>query len=181
MHSPRCYQYRGMQDWNETNDTGSIFLRVSFSSSNIIASRLLTFRFARLYLGIIPILLNAGTVTGFTLVGSIVSGQDIAAVNETANISVNVGIGIVCTLSFCLAFLGYRAVHVWQRWQWLPNFLAIVIAVGYGGKHLMNQADHDPASVKSVVGYGSLMAGYFMTFGGTVSDFTVYHDPKSSK
>jgi purine-cytosine permease-like protein len=114
-------------------------------------------------------------------VGSIVSGQAIAAVNETANISVNVGIGIVCTLSFCLAFLGYRAVHVWQRWQWLPNLLAIVIAVGYGGKHLMNQADHDPASVKSVVGYGSLMAGYFMTFGGTVSDFTVYHDPKSSK
>uniref|UniRef100_A0A0D2XX54 Purine-cytosine permease n=1 Tax=Fusarium oxysporum (strain Fo5176) TaxID=660025 RepID=A0A0D2XX54_FUSOF len=134
-----------------------------------------------LYLGIIPILLNAGTVTGFTLVGSIVSGQAIAAVNEKANISVNVGIGIVCTLSFCLAFLGYRAVHVWQRWQWLPNLLAIVIAVGYGGKHLMNQADHDPASVKSVVGYGSLMAGYFMTFGGTVSDFTVYHDPKSSK
>ncbi|RKK82570.1 hypothetical protein BFJ69_g3147 [Fusarium oxysporum] len=74
-----------------------------------------------LYLGIIPILLNAGTVTGFTLVGSIVSGQAIAAVNEKANISVN-----------CL-------------------------------------------------GYGSLMAGYFMTFGGTVSDFTVYHDPKSSK
>ncbi|KAH7222175.1 hypothetical protein BKA60DRAFT_594868 [Fusarium oxysporum] len=124
-----------------------------------------------LYLGIIPILLNAGTVTGFTLVGSIVSGQAIAAVNEKANISVNVGIGIVCTLSLCLAFLGYRAVHVWQRWQWLPNLLAIVIAVGYGGKHLMNQADHDPASVKR----------YFMTFGGTVSDFTVYHDPKSSK
>ncbi|KAF5532146.1 Purine-cytosine permease FCY22 [Fusarium napiforme] len=134
-----------------------------------------------LYLGIIPILLNAGTVTGFTLVGSIVSGQAIAAVNEKANISVNVGIGIVCTLSFCLAFLGYRAVHVWQRWQWLPNLVAIVIAVGCGGKHLINQADHEPASVKSVIGYGSLMAGYFMTFGGTVSDFTVYHDPKSSK
>ncbi|KAM0563253.1 hypothetical protein ACHAPJ_000971 [Fusarium lateritium] len=112
-----------------------------------------------LYLGVIPILLNAGTVTGFTLVGSIVSGQAIASVNEKANISVNVGIGIVCTLSFVMAFLGYRALHLWQRWQWLPNLIAITIAVGCGGKHLMNQASHGPATVKSVIGYGSLMAG----------------------
>jgi purine-cytosine permease-like protein len=102
-------------------------------------------------------------------------------VNGEANISVNVGIGIVCMLSFLLAFLGYRAVHVWQRWQWLPNLIAIAIAVGCGGKHLMDQADHGPATVKSVIGYGSLMAGYFITFGGTVSDFTVYHNPEESK
>ncbi|KIL92820.1 purine-cytosine permease fcy22 [Fusarium avenaceum] len=134
-----------------------------------------------LYLVAIPTLLNAGTVTGFTLVGSIVSGQAIASVNEKANISVNVGIGIVCTFSFFMAFLGYRAVHLWQRWQWVPNLIAITIAVGCGGKHLMNQTEHDPATVKSVVGYGGLMAGYFMTFGGTVSDFTVYHSNEASK
>ncbi|KAH6965880.1 permease for cytosine/purines, uracil, thiamine, allantoin-domain-containing protein [Fusarium venenatum] len=134
-----------------------------------------------LYLVIIPLLLNAGTVTGFTVVGSIVSGQAIAAVNKEANISINVGIGIVCILSFLLAFLGYRALHLWQRWQWLPSLIAIVIAVGCSGKHLVHQADHESATVKNVVGYGSLMAGYFMTFGGTVSDFTVYHSPEESK
>lgn len=135
----------------------------------------------RLYLGIIPILLNAGTVTGFTLAGSIVSGQAIAAVDEGANISVNIGIAIVCTLGFLTALLGYRAIHTWQRWQWLPNLVAIIIAVGCGGKHLVNQAETEPASVRGVVGYGSLMAGYFMTFGGTVSDFTTYHSPAGSK
>lgn len=135
----------------------------------------------RLYLGVIPLLLNAGTVTGFSLIGSIVSGQAIASVHEEANISVNVGIGIVCIISFLLAFMGYRTLHLWQRWQWLPNLVAIVIAVGCGGKHLVNQADHDPATVKNVIGYGSLMAGYFMTFGGTVSDFTVYHNPEEPK
>ncbi|KAF7542727.1 hypothetical protein G7Z17_g11329 [Cylindrodendrum hubeiense] len=88
-----------------------------------------------LFFGMIPLLLNAGTVTGFTLIGSIVSGQAIAAVNEGAHISVNVGIGI---------------------------------------------ADVGPATVKSVIGYGSLMAGYFMTFGGTASDFTAYHSPNGS-
>ncbi|KAM0432732.1 hypothetical protein ACHAPT_004434 [Fusarium lateritium] len=130
---------------------------------------------------IIPILLSAGTVTGFTLMGTIVSGQAIAAVNEKAAISVNVGIGIVCAISFLTALFGYRAIHAWQRWQWLPNLIAIVIATGCGGKQLMQQAEHEPATVKGVIGYGSLMAGYFMTFGGTVSDFTIYHDPKESK
>ncbi|RGP73505.1 purine-cytosine permease fcy22 [Fusarium sporotrichioides] len=134
-----------------------------------------------LYLVVIPLLLNAGTITGFTVVGSIVSGQAIAAVSKEANISVNVGIGIVCALSFLLAFLGYRTLHLWQRWQWIPSLIAIAIAVGCGGKHLMDQADHEPATVKNVVGYGSLMAGYFMTFGGTVSDFNVYHSPEESK
>lgn len=135
----------------------------------------------RLFFGMIPLLLNAGTVTGFTLIGSIVSGQAIAAVNQSAHVSVNVGIGIVCALSFVTALLGYRAIHMWQRWQWLPNLIGIVIAVGCGGKHLVHQADAGPATVKSVIGYGSLMAGYFMTFGGTASDFTAYHNPSGSK
>ncbi|KAK7431467.1 hypothetical protein QQZ08_001957 [Neonectria magnoliae] len=134
-----------------------------------------------LFFGMIPLLLNAGTVTGFTLIGSIVSGQAIAAVNQGAHVSVNVGIGIVCALSFVTAFLGYRAIHIWQWWQWLPNLIGIVIAVGCGGKHLVHQADAGPATVKTVIGYGSLMAGYFMTFGGTASDFTTYHSPKGSK
>ena len=130
----------------------------------------------------IPIILNAGTLTGFTLLGSILSGQSLAAVNGGAHISVNVGIGIVCAISFLTALLGYRAIHAWQRWQWIPSLLAIVIAVGCGGKDLMRQVEGNDATVRSVIGYGSLMAGYFLTFGGTASDFTIYHNPdKGSK
>ncbi|KAF7550037.1 hypothetical protein G7046_g8145 [Stylonectria norvegica] len=137
---------------------------------------------ARYYVGMIPILLNAGTLTGFTLLSSIVSGQTIAAIDSKAQVSVNVGIGIVCAVSFVTAVLGYRAIHAWQRWQWIPSLIAIVIAVGCGGKDLVRQAEAGPATVRGVVGYGSLMAGYFMTFGGTVSDFTIYHNPdKGSK
>ncbi|KAI5463340.1 hypothetical protein BGZ63DRAFT_412965 [Mariannaea sp. PMI_226] len=85
------------------------------------------------------------------------------------------------SFGFVTAFLGYRAIHLWQRWQWIPSLIGIVIAVGCGGKHLVNQAEKGPATVKAVVGYGSLMAGFFLTFGGTASDFTIYHNPKVSK
>lgn len=129
----------------------------------------------------IPVLLNAATLTGFSLLGSIVSGQTIAAINPDANISVDVGIGITCAISFVTALFGYRVIHVWQRWQWVPNLVALVIAVGCGGKDLVHQTKAEPATARQLISYGSLMAGYFITFGGTVSDFTIYHVPEKSK
>jgi purine-cytosine permease-like protein len=77
--------------------------------------------------------------------------------------------------------LGYKALHFWERWQWLPNLIAIVIAVGCGGKHLYLQAEVPPASASQVLSYGGLIAGYFITFGGTVSDYSIYHNPAASK
>jgi purine-cytosine permease-like protein len=129
----------------------------------------------------IPVLLNAATLTGFSLVGSIVSGQTIAAINPNAEISVDVGIGITCAISFVTALFGYRVIHIWQRWQWIPNMIALTIAVGCGGKELVHQARAEPATARQVISYGSLMAGYFITFGGTISDFTVYHMPDHPK
>ncbi|GJC79179.1 purine-cytosine permease fcyB [Colletotrichum liriopes] len=107
------------------------------------------------YLVSIPLLLNAATVTGFSLSSSIVGGQTLAAVNP-GHIDVKVGIVITCLVSFAASFVGYRALHMWERWQWLPNLVAIIL------------------------NYGGLMAGYFITFGGTASDFTAYHDPNKT-
>jgi purine-cytosine permease-like protein len=135
----------------------------------------------RLYLVIIPLLLNTATLTGFSLASAIVGGQSIAAVNPSANISVSVGIVIVCVVSFAASLLGYRTVHQWERYQWIPNIIAIVIAVGCGGKHLHKQAEVEPATAFQALSYGGLMAGYFMTFGGTVSDYSVYHHPDVRK
>ncbi|OBR12422.1 NCS1 nucleoside transporter [Colletotrichum higginsianum IMI 349063] len=123
------------------------------------------------YLVSIPLLLNAATVTGFSLSSSIVGGQTLAAVNP-GHIDVKVGIVIACLVSFAASFVGYRALHMWERWQWLPNLVAIVIAVGCGGKHLWKQAETPPPTAAQILNYGGLMAGYFITFGGTASDFT---------
>ncbi|GJC94104.1 NCS1 nucleoside transporter [Colletotrichum higginsianum] len=131
------------------------------------------------YLVSIPLLLNAATVTGFSLSSSIVGGQTLAAVNP-GHIDVKVGIVIACLVSFAASFVGYRALHMWERWQWLPNLVAIVIAVGCGGKHLWKQAETPPPTAAQILNYGGLMAGYFITFGGTASDFTAYHDPNKT-
>lgn len=128
----------------------------------------------------IPLLLNAATVTGFSLLSSIVGGQAIASLNPE-RVSNNVGIVIVCLGSFIVTFMGYKAVHWWERWTWIPNLIAIVITVGCGGKYLHMQTEVPPATVQQILSFGGLMAGYFITFGGCVGDYSIYHNPNVSK
>lgn len=123
-----------------------------------------------------PLLLNAATVTGFSLQSAIVGGQTIASLNPD-RVSVNVGIVIICLVSFAVSLLGFKALHFWERWTWIPNLISIVVAVGCGGKYLHLQTDAEPATPAQVLTYGGLIAGYFLTFGGTVSDYAVYLNP----
>lgn len=133
-----------------------------------------------LYVVTIPLLLNAATITGFSLIAAIVGGQTMAAVNP-GHVSVKVGIVVIIVISFVVSLLGVRALHAWERWSWIPNLIAIVVAVGCGGHFLFEQAEAPPAVASTVVSYGGLVAGYFLTFGGTASDYATYHNPKVSK
>ncbi|CAN8102725.1 unnamed protein product [Discula destructiva] len=133
-----------------------------------------------LYLAVVPLLLNAATVTGFSLVSAVVGGQSIAALDPD-HVSLSVGIVIVCLISFAASLLGYRALHIFNGWSWVPNLIAIIIAVGCGGKHLHLQSAVPAASASQVLSYGGLVAGYFLTFGGTVSDYSIYHDPRTAR
>ncbi|KAK3390945.1 permease for cytosine/purines, uracil, thiamine, allantoin-domain-containing protein [Podospora didyma] len=131
------------------------------------------------YLVTIPLLLNAATLTGFALVSSVVGGQTIASLNPD-NVSINIGIIITCLVSFGISLLGFKAVHLFERWTWIPSLLAFIIAVACGGKQLRLQSEAEPATARQVLSYGSLVAGYLITFGGTVSDYSIYHKPEGT-
>jgi purine-cytosine permease-like protein len=125
----------------------------------------------------IPLLLNAATLTGFSLLSAIVGGQTLSSLNPD-RVDVDVGIVITCLVSFAVSLLGFNALHFWERWTWIPNLISIVIAVGCGGKYLHLQTDAEPAKPSQVLTFGCLIAGYFITFGGTVSDYSIYHNPR---
>ncbi|KAK1826759.1 hypothetical protein QBC39DRAFT_316262 [Podospora conica] len=128
------------------------------------------------YLVTIPLLLNAATVTGFCLLSAVVGGQTLAALNPE-KVSVTIGIVVTCLVSFAVSLLGFKAVHLYERWSWIPNLICLVIAVGLGGHHLRHQSPAPPATAPQVLSFGCLIAGYFITFGGTSSDLFIYHDP----
>ncbi|CAK7268883.1 hypothetical protein SEPCBS119000_003287 [Sporothrix epigloea] len=132
-----------------------------------------------LYFAIIPLLLNAATVTGFTLISAVVSGQTISALNPD-RVSVTTGIVIICVVSLLASMLGYRALHFIERWTWIPSIIGLVVAVGCGGKYLHLQAETEPATAYNVLSYAGIIAGFFLTFSGTVSDYSTYHNPSVS-
>lgn len=129
----------------------------------------------------IILLLNAATVTGFTVIAAIVGGQTLAAVSDST-ISVNVGIVITCILALVVSFGGYTLLHKYERYSWIPVFVAILVLVGCGGKNLAHQTVPEaPATAQSVLTFASLIAGFMLPFGGIVSDFGIYIDPSASR
>ena len=131
-------------------------------------------------IGII-LLLNAATVTGFSVIAAVVGGQTLAAVSNST-ISINVGIVITCIIALVVSFSGYKFLHIYERYSWIPVFIAIVILVGCGAKNLAHQTVPEaPATAQSVLTFASLIAGFMIPFGGIVSDFGIYIDPSASR
>jgi len=120
-------------------------------------------------------------VTGFSVIAAIVGGQTLTAVSDNT-ISINVGIVITCIVALVVSFSGYKIIHIYERFCWIPVFVAIIIAVGCGGKNLTLQTvPEEPATVQAVLSYASLIAGFMIPFGGIVSDFAIYISPSAPR
>lgn len=120
--------------------------------------------------------MNVATVTGFCVIGAVVGGQTLAAVSD-GNLSIKVGIVITALVSLVVSFSGYKILHHYERWAGLPVLLALLVAVGCGGKHLSQQSDVAPAEATTVISFGALLAGYFIPYAGLSSDFSTYMRP----
>lgn len=71
--------------------------------------------------------------------------------------------------------------HVILRYAWIPSFIAIIICVGVGGKHLKEQTPAEPSDARTIISFASLIAGYMLPFGSTLGDYAVYMPPKAPR
>jgi purine-cytosine permease-like protein len=113
------------------------------------------------------------TVGGFCVIASSIGGQCLATVNPD-KISKEVGIVIVVIPAIFIAFGGYKILHVYQRWAWIPTLIFLCITIGYGGKGLRAQATPDAPSGPTVINTIALWAGYMISWGNVVGDYCVY-------
>ncbi|KAF7555281.1 hypothetical protein G7Z17_g2318 [Cylindrodendrum hubeiense] len=133
------------------------------------------FSFGR-YLIAIPVLLNLATLTGFCVIMAVIGGQCLSAVGN-GHLSPTVGIVIVSLLSLAISFSGFKVLHIYERWAWIPAIIAILIATGVGGKHLHEQVPLPPATAPSVLSFGMIVASYMIPWACLASDFTTYLTP----
>ncbi|XXH01029.1 hypothetical protein Hte_007380 [Hypoxylon texense] len=136
------------------------------------------FSFGR-YLVSVPVILNLATLTGFCVISCVVGGQCLSAV-ASGSLTPAVGIVITGVLALFISFCGYNVLHHYERWAWIPALIATIIATGYGGSGLREQAPTEAATAGGVLSFGMIIASYMIPYACLASDFTTYLNPKFS-
>lgn len=62
--------------------------------------------------------------------------------------------------------------------MWIPVLVVFVVALGIGGKHLVNPPAAEPATASAVLSFASTLAGFVITYSPIASDFTTYYRPE---
>jgi NCS1 nucleoside transporter family len=136
------------------------------------------FSFGKYFVSIL-VLLNLATLTGFCVVDSIIGGQALSAVRNDETISSTVGIVIISLLALIIAFCGFRVLHHYERWAWIPALIALIIATGCGGKSLSQQVEVPTATAPQILSFGGLVASFMLPWAALASDFSTYIHPKA--
>ncbi|KAF4462304.1 Purine-cytosine permease FCY2 [Fusarium albosuccineum] len=130
------------------------------------------------YLVSIPVLLNLATLTGFIVIIYVVGGQCLSAVSG-GHLTPDVGIVIIGLLSLFISFCGFKVLHYYETYAFIPAIIAITIATGCGGSQLMKQAaPAAPPAANQVLSFGMIVASYMIPWAAISSDLTTYFDPK---
>ncbi|KAG5990287.1 hypothetical protein E4U52_004729 [Claviceps spartinae] len=128
------------------------------------------------YLITVPVLLNLATLTGFNAIICVVGGQCLSAISS-GSITPSVGIVIIAIISLLVSFAGFRLLHIFETYSFIPALVSIIIAAGVGGSELKKQSTPpDGPTPADVLTFGMIIAAYQIPWGAIASDLTTYFD-----
>ncbi|KAJ3811650.1 permease for cytosine/purines, uracil, thiamine, allantoin-domain-containing protein [Lentinula aff. lateritia] len=111
----------------------------------------------------LPIVLNCIACVGWSIVNSIVGAQTLRAVSTSHQIPTAAGIVVIAILTIVVSFMGYRVVHLYEQYSWIPVVVIFFIYLG----QIARFAESDFG------GAGSVEAGNVLSFGATVAGFAL--------
>jgi purine-cytosine permease-like protein len=79
-------------------------------------------------------IINVINALGWASVNSITGAQTLRVVSNDS-LSVVVGIIIIAILSMVVSFAGYKWIHIYERYSWIPVFIAYCVVAGVGAKY----------------------------------------------
>ncbi|KAF2669254.1 purine-cytosine permease [Microthyrium microscopicum] len=112
---------------------------------------------------------------GWSAVNSIVGAQLINAVNPKVDGAAGIVIIGICTFIVC--FFGYRVVHAFEAWAWIPVFIIYLILIGvfaHSGAYRHIEWSTGKAEMGSVLSFGSIIYGFATGWSSYAADYTVY-------
>lgn len=88
-----------------------------------------------------------------------------------------VGCVIIVLATLVLAFFGYKVIHTYERYSWIPNFvicLVIIARLKIEGDFTVGKFETGKAEIGNVLSFISVIFGFVAGWTPSAADYTVY-------
>ncbi|PYH94594.1 purine-cytosine permease [Aspergillus ellipticus CBS 707.79] len=127
-------------------------------------------------------LLNVLSCLGWSAANSIVGAQLLNAVNTDVPGFAGILIIAICTL--LITFAGYKVVHLYEYWSWIPTFIVFMIVLGmfaHSGDFRNLPMGVGSSELGSCLSYGATVYGFATGWTSYAADYTVYQPSDRSR
>ena len=127
--------------------------------------------------------LNAITCIGWSSVNTVAAVNSLHVVNH-GGLPQWGGIILIAIVSWIIALFGYKIVHTYERYAWIPNvvvFFVICICLGQDGLSDWGTLSSGPTEAAGVLSFGGTIYGFAAGWGPYASDYTCYKPSNTSR
>ncbi|KAF1952942.1 purine-cytosine permease [Byssothecium circinans] len=125
---------------------------------------------------------NVPARIGWSSVNSIVGAQLIHAVNS--DVPGFAGILIISIRTLFITIFGYKIVHAYEFYSWIPTFIVFLIILGtfaHSGAFVNIPMGVGKSELGSVLSFGSVVYGFATGWTSYAADYTVYQPRHQSR
>lgn len=127
-------------------------------------------------------ILNILACVGWSSANSIVGAQLLNAVNSDVPGFAGILIIVFCTM--LVTFAGYKVVHMYEYWSWIPTFIVFMIVFGqfaHSGDFMNLPMEVGTSEMGGVLSFGATVYGFATGWTSYAADYTVYQPATRSR
>ncbi|KAJ6473017.1 permease for cytosine/purines, uracil, thiamine, allantoin-domain-containing protein [Mycena sanguinolenta] len=104
-----------------------------------------------------------------------IAGAQTLRVVANDTISDAAGVVIVAIITLALGMLGYKYVHIYEKWSWIPTAITFFVVLGCAAKNLVNvPMGTGQAEASNVLSFMGVIFGFAVGWVSLASDYNVY-------
>ncbi|KAJ5666153.1 uncharacterized protein N7477_008601 [Penicillium maclennaniae] len=126
--------------------------------------------------------LNVIACVGWSAANAIVGAQLLHAVNS--DVPGFAGILVITFTTLFITFAGYKVVHAYEYWSWIPTCIVFFIVLGcfaHSGDFINLPMDVGTSELGNVLSFGSTTYGFATGWTSYAADYTVYQPATRSR
>ncbi|CAF3890391.1 unnamed protein product [Adineta steineri] len=136
-------------------------------------------------------IINVIAALGWAAINSITGAQTLRVVFDDS-LPLSVGIIIISFVSMIISFVGYKWIHIYERYSWIPIFIAYCILGGVGAKYFTHSQTVSSAETKSdnenhyqkiirIINFGMICLGGSVSWCTYAADYNTYFPEDTSQ